>query len=164
MKRVRWILVVVVAVGVAVVAVRLSLRGYGVPDSLGPLKLAQAISGGDARLVVDRMHGHGVTPAENVVGTYRGEDGAATIYISYYPTPDSASSASDAMARRIEAGSSPFGHFRVYEMGTSPVFMCIGLGQVHFFFACQNRLYWLSADLGVAELTIRDLRKKACDQ
>jgi hypothetical protein len=164
MKRFGWIVVATVAVVVAVVAVKLSLSGHGMPKLLGTLSLAQSVAGSDARVLVNKMHGRAITPQDNVVGTYKGDDGSATLYVSYYPSADSARNVARAMAHRIEAGIGPFEHFRTFAEGRDPVFMCLGLGQAHFFFVCNDRLYWLASDIGVAEVALNQLRKEACQQ
>jgi len=162
MTRIRWIVGVTAAIAVAVAVVQLTLSGHGVPKLLGTLSLAQAVSGSDARVLVNKMHGRAVSPKDNVVGTYRGDEGSATLYVSYYPSADSARNVALAMARRIEAGVPPFEHFRTFEEGRNPVFMCLGLGQAHFFFVCNERFYWLASDIGVAEVALEQLRKKVC--
>jgi hypothetical protein len=162
MKRIRWIAGAIIGIVLAVVAVQFSLTGHGVPKILGTLSLAQAVSGSDARILVNKMHGRTVTPQDNVVGTYTGEEGSAKLYVSLYPSADSARHVARAMARRIESGIPPFEHFRTYEEGRDPVFMCLGLGQAHFFFVCNERLYWLASDVGVAEEALSQLRKEVC--
>lgn len=162
MKRIGVFIGAAIAIAVAVAVVQLSLGGHGVPKILGPLNLAQAVSGSDARVLVNKMHGRAVTPLENVVGTYKGDEGSAKLYVSYYPSPDSARAVAQEMARRIERGMPPFAHFRTFEEGRDPVFMCLGLGQAHFFFACKERLYWLASDIGVAEESLNQLRKEVC--
>jgi hypothetical protein len=162
MKRIRWIAGAIIVIVLAVVAVQFSLTGHGVPKILGTLSLAQAVSGSDARILVNKMHGRTVTPQDNVVGTYTGEEGSAKLYVSTYPSADSARNVARAMARRIESGIPPFEHFRTYEEGRDPVFMCLGLGQAHFFFVCNERLYWLASDIGVAEDALAQLRKEVC--
>jgi|WetSurMetagenome_2_1015567.scaffolds.fasta_scaffold21631_5 hypothetical protein len=162
MKRFRWIAAAIVAIALALVAVEYSLSGHGVPKILGTLSLAQAVSGSDARVLVNKMHGRAVTPQDNVVGTYKGAGGSAKLYVSYYPSADSARNVAFRMAGRIESGIPPFEHFRTYEEGKNPVFMCLGLGQAHFFFVCNERLYWLASDIGVAEAALSELRKEVC--
>jgi hypothetical protein len=134
------------------------------PKLLGTLSLAQSVAGSDARVLVNKMHGRAITPQDNVVGTYKGDDGSATLYVSYYPSADSARNVARAMAHRIEAGIGPYEHFRTFAEGRDPVFMCLGLGQAHFFFVCNDRLYWLASDIGVAEVALNQLRKEACQQ
>ena len=162
MKRIPWIVGATIAVVLATVAVKLSLSGHGVPKLLGTLSLAQSIAGSDARVLVNKLHGRAVTPQDNVVGTYKGDEGSATLYVSYYPSADSARNVSLAMANRIATGLAPFEHFRTFEEGRNPVFMCLGLGQAHFFFVCNQRLYWLASDIGVAEVALHQLRKEVC--
>ena len=59
MKRFGWIVVATVAVVVAVVVVKLSLSGHGMPKLLGTLSLAQSVAGSDARVLVNKMRGSG---------------------------------------------------------------------------------------------------------
>lgn len=162
MKRLRWSIVVAVAIGIIAVVVHLSLSGQGVPPQLGPLGLVQSVSGGDATVLVNKLHGRRVSPGRNVVATYRGDGVEAMLYLSYYPSADSARLVAAAMAQRIGAGVPPFDHFRVLEEGKNPVCMCLGMGQAHFFFSCGERLYWLASDIGVAEEALGELRKDAC--
>jgi hypothetical protein len=164
MQRYIWAIAGAVVVVVAVIVVEMSLRGQGAPKNLGDLTLVQTVTGGDARAMVNTLHGRAVTPPENIVGTYKSPAGEATLYVSVYSSADTAAMVSTAMARRIESGIPPFMHFRVFEKGEHPVFMCLGQGRAHFFFSWKTRLYWLASDIGVAEAAIIALRKEVREQ
>jgi hypothetical protein len=162
MKGLRWSVVIAATIGIISLVVHLLSSGKRVPPQLGQLSLVRTISGADATGLVNKLHGKRVSPRENVVATYGGEGVEATLYLSYYASADSAALVAAAMAQRITAGIPPFDHFRMFEEGKNPVYMCLGLGQAHFFFACGERLYWLAADIGVAEEALVQLRRNVC--
>jgi hypothetical protein len=50
------------------------------------------------------------------------------------------------MSKKIGKGAYGFGHHGQFRVRTLPVEFVLGYGQVHFFFARGDRLYWLAID------------------
>jgi hypothetical protein len=127
------------------------------PPALGALTLSHAITGAEARAVVDRLHGRAVTPEMNRIGLYGDGKFQATLYGSLYPSAREAQGSLETMRRKIRTGEVPFTHAVDLERAGHPVGMCFGLGQVHFFLSDGRRLYWLAADPQVADALLDDL-------
>jgi hypothetical protein len=142
--------------------VRLSVSSNTIPQTLGVLALERAVTGDDARAIVDRMHGRAVTPSRSTVGFYGGPEGEATLYISRYAHADSAVVALEQMAQRIERPGTPFDQLRILPSARFRTFMCLGMGQAHFFFACRESLIWLSVDIPLAQATLDAAENSIC--
>ena len=124
------------------------------PKTLGPLALAQEISGTDARLLVGQMHGKDVGTGEDRVGFYTCRSGKAALYRTLFSSREAAEVSGRAMADRIIQGNPVFSHYRSITLDDRLVSMCIGLGQVHFFYSDGRCLSWLAVDASVAEPAI----------
>ncbi len=142
--------------------VRLSVSSNTVPKSLGALELERAVTGDDARALVDRMHSRAVSPSRSTVGLYGGPQGEATLYISLYAHADSAAAVLEQMAQGIERPSSPFHQLRLLPAAGYRTYMCLGMGQAHFFFACGEQLVWLSVDIPLAQATLDAVVQEVC--
>jgi hypothetical protein len=106
---------------------------------------------------VNRLHGREVTREGSVVGTYLGNNQRATLYLTEFDAESEADSTEGRMSEAIRKGDYGFNHLHPMEFKGEPVSACIGHGQIHFFFADGNRLYWLSADYPVAVEAVNDL-------
>jgi hypothetical protein len=133
------------------------------PGTLGRLRLVSIVDGEEARAVVDRMHGKRVAQRGNWIGLYSGQGGSATVYLTRYASAAAATSDGNVMGDRIASGEGGgvFGHFRRTAINSQPVSVCMGLGQIHFFFARGRCLYWLAVDPPVAESALKALLNPA---
>jgi len=129
----------------------------GLPSRLGELALMQERSGDAAQQMIDRLHGKSVTPSENVIGTYSGTSGDAVLYLSVYAGREEAVMAERKMADRIREGNSVFGELEQISIADHPVAYCKGMGQVHYFFSADTKVYWLAIDVAAAPTAIAGL-------
>ena len=127
------------------------------PEGLGPLALQEAVSGNDARNVIERMHGKDVGAGENHIGFYGSPRGRAVVYVSLFSTRGAAQRAEQLMHTKIAHGNAAFSHYRTVRLEGEMVGSCVGLGQVHFFFAEGSGVYWLAVDPPLAEPVLRAL-------
>jgi hypothetical protein len=165
MKRILLgLLVVAVLLFAVFVVVRLSVSSGDVPQELGALELDRAVVGNDARAIVDRMHGRTVTPSRSAVGYYSGPGGKAALYVSRYAHSDSATAVLARMAKRIDRPGGPFDQLRLLPADRNRTYMCLGLGQAHFFFACREYLVWLSVDIPLAQTTLDAVEGTFCGE
>src|SRR3989338_6388163 len=125
-----------------------------VPSSICSLNLQEVISGSQAQQILNAMHDKSVTPASSQIGRYRGTEGEAALYVSAYGSVSEASEAGLKMRRRIDDGNTIFSHVREVSLGGKNITMCLGLGQAHYFFSEDERLYWLAVDPGLAHKSI----------
>lgn len=127
------------------------------PDRILHLERTEVISGDAAAEIINHLHQKEVTPAVNYVGRYRGEGYSATYYLSLYDSSDEARAELDAMVASMEMGGHVFDHIRKRNVKGHDVWMALGMGQAHYFFAENNRLVWLAIDVPVAEDAIESL-------
>ena len=142
--------------------VRLSVSSTSVPEKLGVLQLERAVTGDDARAIVDRLHGRAVSPSRSTVGIYGGGGGTATLYVSRYARADSAAAVLEKMVEGIDRPGSPFDHLRLLPAAQHSTYMCLGMGQAHFFFACREQLIWLSVDIPLAQAALDAVEQDVC--
>jgi len=161
-RRLLPFLLVAVLVLVVYLLVRMSVSSNTVPQDLGALELERAVTGDDARAIVDKMHGRAVTPSRSTVGIYGGPEGEATLYVSRYAHADSAATVLEQMAQGIERPGSPFDRLRLLPSARYRTYMCLGMGQAHFFFTCNEQLIWLSVDIPLAQATLDAVENSIC--
>jgi hypothetical protein len=130
------------------------------PQNLGDLNLTKALEGEEAAKVIDHLHGKGVSPHSNRIGIYGGKAGNAMLYLSSYTTEIESRKALEQMKSGIAGGHPVFGHYLEREISGRLVSFCLGLGQVHYFFGHENRIYWLAVDGGMAQGAIIDLLRQ----
>lgn len=145
------------ALGLLAAGLSCSRPSVVLPDTLGGIPRAQLLEGDEAKAVVDRLHGRGVTPVRNVVATYEGERGEATLYFSEYASAAEAADVGARMASKIRTGEFPFTSPSEIERGGRRVQVCYGLGQQHYFFAAGRGLFWLAVDPQVSSQCLEDL-------
>lgn len=143
-------------------ALILHLAGCGdppvtLPGSLAGLQRSRLLEGEEAKAVVDKLHGRGVTPRRNLVAEYAGARGTATLYYSQYGAADEAESAGRKMAEKIREGNSPFTAPVEIDRGGKKIYLCGGLGQQHYFFPAGDGLYWLAVDPEISSAALSEL-------
>jgi hypothetical protein len=143
-----WQIVAAVIVAV-VVALYFLFRGHALslPPTLGALQLYREINGSEARRAIEQLHGKDVADAENLIGWYGGDSATATLYASEYSDAQKAALIYARMSATIEKGEGGFGHYVLSQINGRAVSQCLGMGQVHYFFAHGQVLYWLAVDL-----------------
>lgn len=129
-------------------------------DELNGMRITKQISGEEAQKVIDKLHGKSVTPVDNSIIFYKGENGEAILYVSFYSDTNDAVAGYNKMVELISDGNEVFGHFHAYEINSQPLSMCLGMGQAHYFFYKNHFLYWLSCDMPIAQATVVDLINK----
>lgn len=129
-------------------------------SELNGMTMVQKISGDEAKKQIDKLHGKSVTPDENNILFYKGENGEATLYISFYSDLENAYFAYDRMVNLIRDENNVFGHFHQFEIENQQLSMCLGMGQAHYFFQKDKYLYWLSTNYQIAQSTVVDLLNK----
>lgn len=127
------------------------------PSTLGDLRLTKTILGDEAKAIINQMHGKGVTPTDNLIGTYQGTGGTATLYLSNYETREQSQQVLAKMVGGIKTGFTPFSNYERMIIENTEVSFSIGSGQSHYFFCSGKSLYWLTADPAVAVSTLRSL-------
>lgn len=149
--------VIVAAFALVMAYVVFGLKSKPLPPAIGGLVLEETLEGGQAREMLNQMHGKDMTPEQNRIGYYGGPGGRAVLYVSEYPTVIRASSAFELMSTRIARGSGPFTQYNTRNIEGRNISLCLGLGQTHYFFVDQDVVYWLAVDLPVASVSAEAL-------
>jgi hypothetical protein len=61
------------------------------------------------------------------------------------------------IATRIASGNPVFEAYQGLSLGGQEVSQCVGMEQIHFFFARNTDLYWLSSNPPLAQQAVDDL-------
>lgn len=126
------------------------------PGTIGALELVESHEGDRASEIINTLHEKIVSGDEDFVGRYKGPDGEAILYASVYDTPERARDAEARMISRISNGTPLFGHFLRLSVRDKEISMCLGGGHAHYFFAADDRLYWLTVDPEIAQQTAEE--------
>lgn len=113
------------------------------PGKLAGLGKVDEVTGDAALQQIETMHPSEFPLTGAVVGTYEGKQGNATLWIAVNPSDAMAPAMAEQMADAIGGGDTPFSEPVEIDPG---VWMSEGMGQVHYFFAAGNGVWWLSVD------------------
>ena len=127
------------------------------PESILNMQKLKTFSGEKASGTVDRMHRGRVATGRDFIAKYKGSGYSATYYLSLYADPDKAREAMESMARVMEETEHEFTHLMPRTVKGKKVFMALGHGQAHYFFARDNELVWLAVDTEVAEAALEEV-------
>ncbi len=140
-----------------IVACEQSSPEITLPASIQGLSLTRVISGDEAEKLIERMHEKSIAPDKNRIGFYTGGPHRAILYVSSFGSPQKAANRLEKMSDEIGTGSSGFSHHVQFTVETNPIHLVIGHGQVHYFFARSQYLYWLSIDARLARNALAEL-------
>jgi hypothetical protein len=136
---------VVVLIGLVLLLTEWRTEEHQLPVSLGRMRLTQVVRGADAQSMVDRMHGKGVAPKENLVGSYGSGDSTATVFVSYYDDARIPVLQMERMADLIRYRTFEFSGLTRGTVEGVDVCECRTMGLPQAFFALDRGLYWMSA-------------------
>ncbi len=157
-KRVALGVGICIAAAIFFFLAKLQRVSLALPKSILQLHLNEEIRGNEARGIVDKMHLKSVSPDENVIGMYRSSNGDAALYLSHYETSEAAVDQFEKMARLIrDEQGGVFTLVREMQTQGRKVYLCLGLGQAHYFFLTGKDLYWLVVDLPIAQASMQEL-------
>lgn len=121
------------------------------PKYFFELNLTKKLTGDEAKNFVNRLHFNSVTNEKNEIGYYSGIKGNAIIYITYYNDDASAFDNYKKMTEKISPENSVFTNSTYITISEKNIYQTFGLGQVHYVFAIDNKLFWISADINWAK-------------
>ena len=113
--------------------------------------LFQRITGVQAKNQVNRLHQSEVTETDNEIGFYRAENDKLTIYVTTYKNEYQADTNFKKMIQKISPKNSVFIGGDYLKIREKEIFRCFGMGQTHFVFTHQKKLFWISVDTILAE-------------
>jgi hypothetical protein len=158
-KRIALIAGIIITVSIIVFLLMPNHRPFVLPQSILQLRLAEEIRGKQAQEIIDALHRKSVTPDENIIGTYFSTDGNAKLYVSLYDSPTIAEKQFKKMTNIMRLEKGAFSHFQEIQVQNEKVYLCLGLGQAHYFFLHEKELYWWAVDLQIAQASVQELAR-----
>ena len=116
------------------------------PVKISDYKLTQLLNGKEAKEYVNKIHQKAVTDEKNEIAFYSSNNGKLTIYITTYKNEPLAVENYLAMVNKISPQNSLFINGSKFEIENKEVYRCFGMGQTHFIFSHQNKLFWISVN------------------
>ena len=87
---------------------------------------------------------------------YEGTAGKAVIYVTEYVSGEAAVNDFYKMTKKISPGNSIFIGGEYIRLEGREMYRCFGMGQSHYVFADKKTLLWVSAELQVGDVFIKD--------
>jgi uncharacterized protein YcfL len=128
-----------------------------VPSEILDLQRTELISGEAAAEIINHLHQQSVTQGDNYVARYGNNEYTATYYLSVYENETEAQYELQAMVASMERGGHVFDHVRPITVNERAVWMALGMGQAHYFYAEGSRLVWLAVDVPIAEDALKSI-------
>ncbi|TDA68664.1 MAG: hypothetical protein D9V47_07895 [Clostridia bacterium] len=116
------------------------------------------VSGEAARQQVNQLHGTDISVLEAYIATYAGQGEEATLWLSESASETEA----EALLAAMDAGvpSAPaFSGYEKIQDGTDVYYYVRGMGQDHYYFQDDHRVYWLSVKAGDPWQVAREFRR-----
>jgi hypothetical protein len=139
LKQNRFLLIVILLISC-------SLNNNYLPEDFFGLRLTKKLTGKDAKEFVNNLHFQNVADLENEIGFYEGSAGIAIIYLTHYNTEEITKSNYKKMVNKIGPENSVFVKPEYLKLGGMEIYRCFGMGQSHYVFPYNKKLFWISAD------------------
>ena len=124
------------------------------PATLAGSTITDEVTGAQAIQQIASLHGTDLPIEAAEIGQYA--NGRVTVWMSIEPDAAGASDMVMRMSERIAGGGSPFAPPR--PLAAEPgVWSTRGMGQMHFFFASGDVVWWLAADPDLARSALSEL-------
>ena len=112
------------------------------PEKIGDKERSRVISGKQAALVVNKLHGQSVAADANVIVEYDKEK-KDILYISYYEDQNRAGEAFNLMIEKMaSAKQGPFFHLMPLLTYKNRVYFTLGMGASHYIYLSSRYLLW----------------------
>lgn len=125
------------------------------PETLFEYKLEKKLDGEEAKNFVNKLHFNEVTDLQNEIAFYQKENKNLTIYITHYNSQEEALKDEIKMTDKISPENSVFIAGKYFQVNNKNVYECFGMGQAHYVFSSNGKLFWISVD----SVTGRDFLK-----
>ncbi|GAB4256490.1 MAG: hypothetical protein Kow00129_16990 [Thermoleophilia bacterium] len=135
--------------------------GPPLPDALAGLTLEQLVSGQEAIVQTERLHGKGLGQGldQAWIGAYG--SGQITVWVSRSHREADAEELLVRMTESIESSDTPFTGLEALEYPAGTVYGLDGMGQRHFYFRIGPDLFWVAAPPASAEEALDGLLQAA---
>jgi len=121
------------------------------PHKLLDLALTRRIDGAEAIAFINKLHFQEVAADSNEIAFYEGVSGNAIIYLSHYDKHQTARREWLKMTEKISPENSVFINGEIIEYDGLKAYRCFGMGQVHYVFAINAHLIWISVKTVIGE-------------
>ncbi len=88
------------------------------------------------------------------VGKYIGSGGLSTIYRLQFNSNDDASEELNKLIKKIEQKDIPFTHLKEIEYSKKTIYLFLGYGKAHYLFLIAENIFWVEADIPIAQVTV----------
>lgn len=122
------------------------LNKDGIPTKIGTLSLQNSQVGKDALSEFESMHGSSLGLKTGYRADYADGSAKATLWVGQAQSVDSAQTLVKEMADKIGAGNAMFSNLRPLNISGRTIYEVDGLGQLHFFYAANDKIVWLASD------------------
>jgi hypothetical protein len=122
------------------------LNKDGVPEQIGTLTLKTWTRGKDALAEFEAMHGKSFDLKDGYRADYVDGSASATLWVGQAQSADAAQTLAQEMADQIKAGNPMFTNLQELSIANRTLYEVNGQGQLHFFYASNDKLVWLATD------------------
>ena len=123
-----------------------------VPEIVADLPLVQFITGQEAVASIYQLHGKDFPLKSGAVAIYGNQN--VTLWVSDAGSDSAATDLTELMNARIAEGNSPFTVLGNLELDGTTVYALDGMGQAHYYWQVGKLVFWLAADVPVAQQAI----------
>jgi hypothetical protein len=116
------------------------------PNSILGYKITKKLTGDEAKSFVNKLHNQEVASIKNEIAFYENGSQKAVIYITHYNNEHTAASEENKMTQKISPQNSVFVGGEYLKINKFEVYRCFGMGQTHFVFSLDTKLFWISVD------------------
>lgn len=145
------------AVNVNPTIVPAQTNAEGIPLKLSELVLADSAKGKDALGEFTKLHGQPFELNSGYRASYAKGTNRATLWVAQAKDADSAQKLLLAMAEKIGVGNEMFTDLQELTVGGRTLFQVNGQGQLHFFYATNDKIVWLAIDAEYAPDALHSL-------
>jgi hypothetical protein len=126
------------------------LNKDGIPTQIGTMTLKSSQIGKDALSEFEAMHGSSFDLKTGYRADYVDNTAKATLWVGQAQTADAAGTLVKDMANKIGSGNAMFSNLQSLNISGRTIYEVEGLGQLHFFYATDDKIVWLASDPGYA--------------
>ncbi len=118
----------------------------GIPEKVSSLPLKGTQMGKEALDQFAKMHGEGFDLVNGYRADYSDGTNNATLYVGQAKDAATATKLATEMAAKISAGNPMFTDLQELNISNRSIYQVTGQGQLHFFYAINDKLVWLALD------------------
>lgn len=118
----------------------------GIPETVSSLPLKGSQVGKDALDMLSKLHGEGFDLVNGYRGDYTDGKNKATLYVGQAKDAATASKLATEMSEKIGTANAMFTNLQELSISSRTIYEVTGQGQLHFFYAVNDKIVWLAVD------------------